>query len=97
VSIDSAVQAEGCEECVMPEKRSGSFTLRLPPTTRIQATDLAHREGLSLNQFISIAVAEKITRMEDTFWILEAGASRVPARAANGLDLKAQLNGNPAR
>lgn len=31
---------------------------------RHQANELAHREGLSLNQFISLAVAEKVGRME---------------------------------
>lgn len=45
-----------------------SFPLRLPFTMRRQANDLAQREGLSLNQFISLAVAEKITRLEQTTW-----------------------------
>lgn len=38
---------------------------------RVQANDLAHREGLSLNQFISLAVAEKITRLEQASWMKE--------------------------
>ena len=45
-----------------------SFPLRLPFTTRRQAIEIAHREGLSLNQFISLAVAEKITRLEHIVW-----------------------------
>jgi predicted HicB family RNase H-like nuclease len=45
-----------------------SFPLRLPFTTRRQAIEIAQREGLSLNQFISLAVAEKITRLEHTSW-----------------------------
>jgi hypothetical protein len=49
--------------------RPGSFPLRLPVSTRRQANDLAQREGLSLNQFISLAVAEKITRLEQAFWL----------------------------
>jgi hypothetical protein len=50
----------------MPQeyKRHQSFPLRLSPSTRQQANDLAHAEGISLNHFISIAVAEKIGRME---------------------------------
>ena len=52
-------------------KRLGSFPLRLPASTRIQANDLARREGLSLNQFISLAVAEKITRLEQAPWLKE--------------------------
>jgi hypothetical protein len=45
-------------------KRQQSFPLRLSPSTRQQANDLAHAEGISLNHFISIAVSEKIGRME---------------------------------
>ncbi len=56
--------------------RPGSFPLRLPVSTRRQANDLAHREGLSLNQFISLAVAEKITRLEQAFWLDGMSASK---------------------
>ena len=49
--------------------RPVSFPLRLPFSTRLQAIDIAQREGLSLNQFISLAVAEKITRLEQTSWL----------------------------
>lgn len=45
-------------------KRTPSFPLRLPRTTRVQAGELARREGVSLNEFIRLAVAEKITRLE---------------------------------
>jgi hypothetical protein len=40
------------------------FALRLPRSTRRQANEMAKQEGLSLNQFITLAVAEKIVRME---------------------------------
>jgi hypothetical protein len=46
-------------------EKSNSFPLRLPLSLRRQADDLADRDGLSLNQFISIAVTEKIARMEE--------------------------------
>jgi len=49
--------------------RPMSFPLRLPLSMRRQAIDIAQREGLSLNQFISLAVAEKITRLEHTSWV----------------------------
>jgi hypothetical protein len=42
----------------------GSFPLRLPVSMRRQADEFARRDGLSLNQFITLAVAEKLTRME---------------------------------
>jgi hypothetical protein len=50
----------------MPEeyKQRQCFPLRLSLTMRRQANDLAEREGISLNHFISLAVAEKINRME---------------------------------
>lgn len=41
-----------------------SFPLRLPRSTRQRAVELAHNEGLSLNQFIVLAVTEKIVRLE---------------------------------
>lgn len=39
--------------------RRQMIPLRLSPTMRHQANELAHREGISLNQFISLAIAEK--------------------------------------
>jgi predicted HicB family RNase H-like nuclease len=38
-------------------KRHQSFPLRLPPSILQRANDLAHREGLSLNHFISLREA----------------------------------------
>jgi hypothetical protein len=50
---------------MIPEKKGPtSFPLRLSPTMRHQIEHLAKREGVSLNQFISLAVAEKVMRME---------------------------------
>lgn len=40
------------------------FPLRLPVSMRISAHDLAAREGISLNLFIAMAVAEKIARLK---------------------------------
>lgn len=58
-----------------------SFPLRLPFSTRRQAIDIAQREGLSLNQFISLAVAEKITRLEHTSWPEQQAVSSARAVA----------------
>jgi hypothetical protein len=58
-----------------------SFPLRLPFSTRRQAIEIAQREGLSLNQFISLAVAEKITRLEHTMWPEQSNISSVRAAA----------------
>jgi hypothetical protein len=61
----------------MPKEinRLKSFPLRLPHSMRRQADDLAHNEGLSLNQFISLAIAEKITRLEQNAWYDRSGHS----------------------
>lgn len=56
--------------------RRQMFPLRLSPTMRHQANELAHREGISLNQFISLAVAEKISRMEQQTWTREQANSK---------------------
>lgn len=45
-------------------KRKQSFLLRLPTSIREQASQIAHDDGTSLNHFISLAVSEKIGRME---------------------------------
>lgn len=45
-------------------KRKQSFLLRLPLSVREEATRIAHLEGTSLNHFIALALAEKISRME---------------------------------
>jgi hypothetical protein len=41
-----------------------SFPLRMPRSTRQKAKEIATLEGLSLNQFITLAVAEKVARLE---------------------------------
>jgi len=56
--------------------RRQMFPLRLSPTMRHQANELAHREGISLNQFISLAIAEKISRMEQQTWTRDQANSK---------------------
>lgn len=53
----------------MEQKRALSFPLRLCPSVRQQATALAQNDKISLNHFISLAVAEKISRMEHTNYL----------------------------
>jgi hypothetical protein len=42
-----------------------TFLLRLPNTTLQSAKKVAQSEGISLNHFISLAVAEKLSRLEE--------------------------------
>jgi HicB family len=46
------------------KKRLTSFPLRLATSLKNRSTLLANRDGVSLNQFVNIAVAEKISRLE---------------------------------
>jgi hypothetical protein len=46
------------------EKRRMTFPLRLAISLKDIANILAHKDGVSLNHFISLAVAEKISRIE---------------------------------
>ena len=46
------------------ESKFQVFALRLALSTRAQATEIADREGISLNQFILVALSEKIARLE---------------------------------
>jgi hypothetical protein len=48
------------------QKQRTSFPLRLAASLRQRAQLLARSDGVSLNHFISLAVAEKISRMEST-------------------------------
>ena len=45
-------------------RRKQNFLLRLPLSVREEAARLAHNDGISLNHFISLAVAEKISVMQ---------------------------------
>ena len=47
-------------------KRQLSFPLRLPSSLRESANEFAKKDGVSLNHFISVALAEKISRMEQS-------------------------------
>jgi predicted DNA-binding protein len=60
--------------------RRQTFPLRLSPSMRHQANDLAHREGISLNHFVSLAIAEKISRMEQDLWIREQAKPKLDDR-----------------
>jgi hypothetical protein len=45
------------------------FPLRLMPSVRKTAESYSGKEGVSLNQFINLAVAEKLAHMQHEEWI----------------------------
>ena len=57
----------------MPARRKkdsmSKFPLRLMPTVRKGAENFSRKEGVSLNQFINVAVAEKLAHLEHEEWI----------------------------
>ena len=49
-----------------------SLLLRLPPSLRERATELAHEEGVSLNFFITRALTESLERCEARMLVRDA-------------------------
>lgn len=45
------------------------FPLRLMPSVRRVAESFSEKEGVSLNQFINIAVAEKLAHLQHDEWL----------------------------
>lgn len=58
------VNKEGTLMNMDDKRRMTSYPLRLAASLRDVASHLAQRDGVSLNHFISLAVAEKISRLE---------------------------------
>lgn len=68
-----------------------AFPLRLPKSTIHRIKALADAEGISVNQFISLAVTEKIVRVEDQSTnrpASEADASQIPEAEARNFDIE---------
>ena len=56
-----------------------TFPLRLSSTMRLQAIELARRDGISLNQFVAQALVEKITRLESVASSIELASKPGPS------------------
>jgi hypothetical protein len=56
-----------------------TFPLRLMPSVRKSAEDFSQKEGVSLNQFINVAVAEKLAHLQHEEWL--ARRSRATGRS----------------
>jgi len=65
-----------------PAKAQNKFALRLMPSVRLGAEKISASEGVSLNQFINVAIAEKVARLEHEQW----AESRKPVDAAARAD-----------
>ena len=64
----------------MPARQTKSavnkFPLRLMPSVRRVAERLSRQEGVSLNQFINLAVAEKVTHLQHEEWLAKRSRIR---------------------
>lgn len=57
-----------------------TFPLRLPRSIRASVDRVSKREGVSINQFISIAVAEKLAMLEaETYFAERQGRANLAA------------------
>lgn len=54
--------------------RSATYPLRLPVSLKENLAQVAKTEGISINQFIALAVAEKLAVMETTRFFRERSA-----------------------
>jgi hypothetical protein len=54
--------------------RKSNFALRLQPSLLAEARSVAEAEGVALNQFINIAVAEKLSALRTTQYFAERAA-----------------------
>jgi hypothetical protein len=64
------------------------FPLRLMPSVRRTAEVFSEKEGVSLNQFINVAVAEKLAHLEHEEWVRsrKRPSKELAARALSLLD-----------
>ena len=64
------------------------FPLRLMPSVKRTAEVFSEKEGVSLNQFINVAVAEKLAHLEHEEWVRrrKQPSEELAARAVSLLD-----------
>jgi hypothetical protein len=57
-------------------KRHSTYPLRLPHSIKAEVERLAKQDGISINQFIATAVAEKLSAMRTAAFFCRATGSR---------------------
>ena len=68
------------------------FPLRLTPSVRKVAEDFSQKEGVSLNEFINVAVAEKLAHLQHDEWL-----TRRPKATSNSIAKALQILDRPMR
>ncbi len=80
---------------IEPERKTiAKFPLRLMPSVRRTAELFSEKEGVSLNQFINVAVAEKLAHLEHDEWVRNR-KKPTTALAARALSLLDKAGGRP--
>jgi hypothetical protein len=69
-----------------------NFPLRLMPSVRKVAEVFSQKEGVSLNQFINVAVAEKIAHLQHEEWLAHR-----PKVSSDSVAKTLQILDRPAR
>ena len=75
-------------------RTSTTYPLRLPASIRVEVAKLAKREGISVNQFIALAVAQKVSALYAATWFAER-CSRADMKAFDRL--MRRKDGEPPR
>ena len=65
-------------------RASTTYPLQLPASIRAEVARLAKREGISVNQFIALAVAQKVSALNAETWFAEC-RSRADMKAFDRL------------
>ena len=55
-------------------KRTSTYPLRLPSSLKAAVREVSRKDGTSINQFVSTAVAEKLSAMRTADFFAERGA-----------------------
>jgi hypothetical protein len=76
--------------------RKSNFALRLQPSLLEEARRLADKDGVALNQFINVAVAEKLSALRTESYIAER-ASRADVPKALAILKRAGAGGKPVK
>jgi len=76
--------------------RKSNFALRLQPSLLEEARRLAEEEGVALNQFINVAVAEKLSALRTESYIAER-AGRADAAMALKILRRAGVGNEPVK
>ena len=56
------------------KKKISVYPLRLPASLKAAVTEISRKEGMSIDQFVAMAVAEKISAMKTAEFLTARGA-----------------------